>query len=153
MSWFKKTTKTGPKPSTTAPAAKGGQPNMDQMVRMLASAPEEKRTSMLSDRLAVFAGQDEVSRERGMKGMLVAALQLPEDDYQKIAASRFRAVNELDQETRMTLMMSHAATVKSLAPEQQQKEMKAMKQIVSGLPEDKRDQTMKMMRDLGLMGG
>jgi len=153
MSWFKKTTKTEPKPSTSASATQGGQPNMDQMVSMLASAPEEKRTEMLGDRLAVFASQDDVTRERAMKGMLVAALKLPEGEYQKVAASRFKAVMGLDEDTRMTLMKSHAATVKSLPPEQQQKEMKAMKQIVSGLPEDKRGQVMTMMQNLGLMGG
>lgn len=93
------------------------------MVAMLASAPDDKRTEMLGDRLAVFASQDEATRERTMKGMLVAALKLPAEDYQKIAACRFTAVMALDQDTRMTLMKSHAATVKSLSPDQRQKEM------------------------------
>ncbi len=153
MSWFKKSTKVEPKASDPVSTSQGGQPNMDQMVAMMASAPEDKRTSMLGDRLAVFAGQDEATRTRGMKGMLVAALQLPDDDYQKIAASRFKAVNALDGDTQMMLMKSHAGVVKSLPADQQQKEMKAMKQIVSGLPEDTRGQVMSMMENLGLMGG
>jgi len=151
MGWFKKSRKAESTRSVRIPGSQGGQPNMDQMVRMMAAAPEEKRTMMLSDRLAVFAEQDGATRERGMKGMLVAALQLPEGEYQKVATSRFKAVNSLDDDTRMSLMKSHAAVVKSLPADQQQKEMKAMKQIVSALPEDKRGQTMAMMHNLGLM--
>ncbi|NOY55571.1 MAG: hypothetical protein GXP34_06245 [Actinobacteria bacterium] len=152
MSWLKKNTKTERKASAPAPASQGGQAGMDQMVRMLAAAPEDRRTMMLGDRLAVFAGQDEASRERAMKGMLAAALQLPEDGYRKIAASRFKALNGLDADTRMTLMKSHAAVVKSLPADQQQREMKTMKQIVSALPEAERGRMMAMMQNLGLMG-
>ena len=112
MSWIKslfgKSTKTEPKAAVPSSASQGGQSNMDQMVHMMAGAPEDRRASMLNDRLAVFAGQDEAMRERGMKGMLVAALQLPEDDYEKIAASRFKAMSGLDSDTRMMLMKSHA---------------------------------------------
>jgi len=122
MSWFKKTAKIESKLSAAAPAAQVGQPNMDQMVAMLASAPEEKRTEMLGDRLAVFASQ--AMRGRTMKDMLVAALKLPEAEYQKVAASRFKALQSLPSDTQMMLMKSHAATVKSLPPEQQGKEMK-----------------------------
>jgi len=152
-SWSKKSTKTESKASAAAPASQSAQTNMDQMVHMLVGASEDQRTSMLSDRLAVFAGQDEAMRKRGMKGMLVAALQLSEDDYQKIAASRFKAMSGLGADTQMMLMKSHAAVVKSLPTDQQGKEMKAMKQVVSSLPEAKRGQAMAMMQNLGLMGG
>ncbi len=155
MSWFKKnkSTKAGPKASDRGGMPQGGQPSMDQMVRMMARASEDQRTSMLGDRVAVFAEQDEATRERGMKGMLVAALQLPDDDYQKIAASRFKAISALAADTQMSLMKSHAAVVKSLPADQQHKEMKAMKQVVSSLPDEKRGQVMSMMQKLGLMGG
>lgn len=153
MSWFKKSWFNKNKDRTSATPPQSGQSNPDQMVRMMASAPDEQRMKMLGDRLAVFADQEEATREQGMKGMLVAALRLPDDDYQKIAASRFKALNGLDAGMQMMLMKSHAAVVKSLSIGQQQKEMKAMKQIISGLPEDKRGQAMSMMQNLGLMGG
>ncbi len=155
MRWFKKdkSSKAGPNTPTPGGMPEGGRSGMDQMVRMMAKAPEDQRSSMLGDRVAVFAGQDQSTRERGMKSMLVAALELPKDDYQKIAASRFKAMSALAAETQMSLMKSHAAVVKSLPADQQQKEMKAMKQIVSSLPEDKRVQVVSMMENLGLMGG
>ncbi len=148
MSFFRRD-----KDQSQAPPAQGASPNMHQMVAMLASAPEEQRLAMLKDRLAVFADHDEATREQAMKGMLVAGLELPDSDYQKIAASRFKAMNDLDADTRMALMKSHATVVKGLSDELRQKEMKAMKQIVSGLPEDKRHQMMTMMQNLGLMDG
>ena len=152
MSWLKRNTKTERKASVPASTSQGGQAGMDQMVRMLAAAPDDQRTTMLGDRLTVFAEQDEASREHAMTGMLAAALQLPDDDYQKIATARFKALNGFDADTRMTLMKSHAAVVKSLPADQRQREMKAMKQIVFALPEAERGQVMTMMQNLGLMG-
>jgi len=130
----------------------GGQPDMTQMVRMLASAPAEQRTAMLVDRLAVFAEQEESQRRMTMKAMVVAALGLPPEEYEAIARSRFEAVNTFDDETRMSLMQSHASVVKELPAELGDREKATMAQIVSGLPDDKRVQMMGMMQKLGLMG-
>lgn len=151
MSWFKKDKSTSEQKPAVAAQGDGGQ--MDQMVRMLASAPEEQRVAMLNDRLAVFADQEQGPREDTMRGMLVAALKLPDDEYQKIAAARFKALQSFPSDTQMMLMKSHAAVVKALPGDQRAKDMSAMKKIISGLPEDKRAQMMTMMQNLGLMGG
>ncbi len=151
MSWFKKDKSTPtPKPPTGS-AGGGGQ--IDQMVRMLASAPEQQRVAMLSDRLAVFADQEQEARQVQMGGMLTAALELPGDEYQKIATARFKALQSLPADTQMMLMKSHAAAVKALPGDQRAKEMSAMKKIISDLPQDERAKTMAMMQNLGLMGG
>ncbi len=130
----------------------GGQPDMTQMVRMLAAAPEEQRSAMLTDRMAVFADQEEGMRRTTMKAMLVAGLGLPSEEYQLIAQSRFKVLNTFDDETRMSLMQSHAAVVKELPADLGHKEMAAMTEIVSALPDDKRAQMMGLMQKLGLMG-
>jgi hypothetical protein len=151
MSWFnKKQDNVAEKPAAAGPSGAG---QMDQMVRMLASASEDKRVAMLGDRLAVFADQGQGPRHENMRGMLVAALKLPDDEYQKIAGARFKALQSFPSDTQMMLMKSHAEVVKALAGNQRAKEMSAMKTIVSGLPEDKRAQMMTMMQNLGLMGG
>jgi len=151
MSWFKKTKSAPAQKPVAADQDGGGQ--MDQMVRMLASAPEQQRVAMLNDRLAVFADQEQGPREDKMRGMLVAALKLPDDEYQKIAAARFEALQSFPSDTQMMMMKSHATVVKALPDEQRAKEMSAMQKIVSGLPEDRRAQMMAMMQNLGLMGG
>lgn len=151
MSWFNKKRNTVvERPAAAGPSGAG---QMDQMVRMLASASEDKRVAMLGDRLAVFADQEQGSREENMRGMLVAALKLPNDEYHKIAAARFKALQSFPSDTQMVLMKSHADVVKALPGDQRAKEMSAMKKIISGLPEDKRAQMTTMMQNLGLMGG
>lgn len=124
--------------------------DMTPMVRMLASASEEQRQQMLSDRLAVFADQDEATRTRGMEAMLTAALSLPDDAYRNIVSSRLAVLLGLPQETRMTLMQTHAAVVKGLDEGQRQKEMRTMQTVVSGLPEGQREMVTGMMAKLGL---
>lgn len=147
MGMFKKD-KSGPGNEPTP----GGQPDMTQMVRMLVAAPEEQRSAMLADRMAVFADQEETMRRTTMRAMLVAALGLPSEEYHLIARSRFNVLNTFDDETRMSLMQSHAAVVKELPAELGRKEMAAMQEIISALPDDKRAQMMAMMQNLGLMG-
>ncbi len=132
----------------------GEQPAMDMgpMVGMLAKAPEEKRREMLTDRLTVFAGQDDTGRERGMTAMLKAALALSDAEYQNIASSRIAVIQTFSQDQRMTLMKSHAAVVKDLPEDLRMKEMRAMKSVLAGLPSEKRQMMEAMMKDLGMMG-
>lgn len=146
MSWFKK--------KAPVQEASGAQPAMDMgpMVTMLASAPEEKRQEMLTDRLTVFAGQDVTSRERGMTAMLEAALGLPDAEYQNIANSRMAVIQTFPQDQRMELMKSHAAVVKTLPEDLRMKEMRATKSVLAGLPSEKRQMMEAMMKDLGMMG-
>ncbi len=150
MSWFRKKDRS----NTAAPSRAGapGAPDMSQMVRMLAGAPQEQRVAMLSDRLTVFAGQDADRRERGMRAMLVAALALPDEEYRKIAAARLEALGTLPETERMALMRSHAAIVKGLAPEQRAREMAIVSRLVGAMPEPRRAGMMGMMRQLGLTG-
>lgn len=125
--------------------------DMTPMVTMLAAAPEEQRRQMLTDRLAVFADQDDATRAKGMRAMLAAALALPDDDYTKIAASRLDVLVDMSPEQRMTLMQTHAAVVKDLGDEQRDKEMRTMRAVVGELPASQRETVMGMMQKLGMM--
>ncbi|GMQ86051.1 MAG: hypothetical protein BMS9Abin07_1623 [Acidimicrobiia bacterium] len=134
------------------PTMSGGGMDMTPMVTMIAAAPEAQRREMLTDRLAVFASQDEESRARGMAAMLTAALGLPDDDYATVAASRLAVMLEMAPEDRAALMATHAATVKGLEDEAlRQKEMRTTKQVVSQLPDEQREMVMGKMRELGMM--
>lgn len=151
--WLRRTSAGAP--ASGRPAASTGpvaahNPDMGQMVRMLAQAPEEQRQAMLRDRLETFAGQEPEARERGMRMMLEAALGLPDEDYGRLAASRLAALESLDEPTRMTLMGTHAATVKQLPAELRDKEMRATRQVLAGLPKDERRQVQTMMQQAGL---
>lgn len=125
--------------------------DMTPMVTMLAAAPEEQRRQMLTDRLAVFAAQDETIRAKGMGAMLTAALALPDDDYTKIAASRLNVLLGMSPEQRMTLMQTHAAAVKGLDGDQRGKEIRTMRAVIGELPEPQREMVMGMMQKLGMM--
>lgn len=135
------------------PQAEASSPGMDMtpMVTMLAAAPEEQRRQMLTDRLAVFAAQDEATRAKGMAAMLEAALTLPDDDYTTIASSRLAVLLGMSPEQRMSLMQSHAAAVKDLGDVKRDKEMRTMRAVVSQLPEQQREMVMGMMQKLGMM--
>lgn len=124
--------------------------DMTPMVTMLAAAPEEQRRQMLTDRLAVFASQDEATRTRGMEAMLRAALALPDDDYARIASTRLAVMLGMAPEERTTLMQTHAAVVKGLDPAVGEKESQVMKGVVSQLPDQQREMVTGMMQKLGM---
>lgn len=149
MSWLSRLLGTGQRSATataTAPAAPVG-----QMVRMLAAAPDEQRQAMLADRLQVFAAQDEVERRSAMRHMLTAGLDLPDDDYRRIAASRLWALRHLEPPQRMALARSHAEILRTLPDQLRQKEQRTMQAVVAALPPEERMQVTTMMQQTGLM--
>lgn len=146
MAWFRKKSET----RTPAAAPRGGM-DMTPMVEMLAGASEEQRRTMLRDRMAVFASQDDDTRLKGMSAMLKAGLTLPADDYTRIASSRLGVLMELEPQERMKLMQTHAVAVKQLDDTRRAKEMSAMKAAVGALPADRREMVMGMMKQLGMM--
>lgn len=95
-------------PAAAAPATTGPGGAMGDMVKMLARAPESQQRTMLADRMEMFLPQSDDKRAQSMRMMLDAALDLPADQYQSIAASRTRVLMGFPQEDRMTLMKTHA---------------------------------------------
>jgi flagellar motor component MotA len=133
---------------TTMTAAPGA--DMRGMVRMLARAPEEQRRTMLADRLAVFARQSENQRAGAMRMMLDAALELPDDDYRRLAGSRMQVLMGLAPDEQMTLMRTHLSVLEDLAPEKRAKEMSTMKALTAEMPAERRKMVAAMMEKLGM---
>ncbi len=129
-----------------------GSQNMKEMVVTLAELSDDHREAMLSERLKLFASQSDEERRMGMKVMLEAALDLPQEKYAKIAETRIRLVLGIfDEADRMKLMKTHVSVVKGLPEEKRLKEMKTVMSIVTKLPEDKRMMMMALMDEAGMM--
>lgn len=129
-----------------------GRPTMDMgdMVRTLASLPEDQRQAMIRTRLQRFADQGEGERKLGMRAMLTAALELPGSDYRRLAGSRMTVLMGLPQDQQMRLMKTHVSVLMELPPDKQNKEMQVMKELLMDLPEGERSRMVGMMEQLGM---
>ncbi len=128
----------------------GGQ-NMKEMVVTLAELSDDHREAMLMERLRLFASQSDEERQMGMRMMLDAALDLPQEKYAKIAGTRIKLVLGFDEADRMKLMKTHVSVVKGLPEEKRLKEMRTVMSIVTKLPENKRMTMMALMDEAGMM--
>ena len=131
-----------------APAQAGM--SMGDMVSALVRAPEEQREIMIRERLVQFARQAEPERSAGMRMMLTAAVQLPRDDYKKLAAGRLKALMSLPADDQMKLMKTHVSALKQLPESQQMTEMGVMKELLMGMPGQQRQMMAEMMGQAGM---
>lgn len=129
--------------------AKAGM-SMRDMVSALVRAPEEQREIMVGERLMQFASQAEPERSAGMQMMLTAALQLPRDDYKKLAASRLKVMMSLPAGDQMKLMKTHVSVLTQLPQSQQRTEMEVMKELLMGMPGQQRQMMAEMMGQAGM---
>ncbi len=125
--------------------------NMKEMVVTLAELSNDHREAMLSERLRLFASQSDEERKMGMRMMLEAALDLPQEKYAKIAETRIKLIPGFEEVDRMKLMKTHVSVVKELPEDKRLKEMKTVMSIVTKLPEEKRMMMMALMDEAGMM--
>lgn len=121
--------------------------SMDDMVRMLASAPEGERKTMVKSRLQMFLGMPEEQRQMGIKGMITALHKLPPDQKRRMLKTRTEVIGEFAEEQRRTIMKSRMMAMKDL-PDVNMTDMQGTEQVMMEVPEGPRMAFMRTMQEL-----
>ncbi len=107
---------------------------MEDMIRMLADAPEEQRKPLLKSRLEMLAAMPEEQRLNGMSEMITAVARLPPDKRAKLISTRNAVIAEFPPATRDTVMQSRIQLAGRLPKEVNEADMTTMLQTASTLP-------------------
>ncbi len=132
--------------------------NMEDMVGALASMNEEKRKTMMSERLEMFANLSEGERRDSMKQMMGAVGKLGESDKRKLIKSRTIILCEMSDTDRKKLMGAHMEIMKGMGQDKMMGEMKIIQSIMPELSQEHQkilEGMMKMMPmpSMGMGGG
>ncbi len=114
-----------------------GSGSMDDMVRMLATSPEDQRKSMITARLQMFVGMPEDQRQMSIKGLMTAISKLPSDQKRRFIRTRNEVIGELSEDQRMTIMKSRMAAMKD-ARDIDMADMQITEQVMPEIPEGPR---------------
>ncbi len=111
---------------------------MEDMMRMLADAPEEQRKAMMKSRLEMVAAMPEDQRLNAMSEMISAIARFPDDKRKKMISTRNRIVAEFPPSTRDTIMQARVRLAMKLPKDVNEKDMTIMMQTLPELPDDLR---------------
>ncbi|MCG3258833.1 MAG: hypothetical protein H7644_03750 [Candidatus Heimdallarchaeota archaeon] len=78
---------------------------MDEMIKMLADAPEEQRHQMLTQRLKMVAGQPEEQRIKSIAGLITAVSSLKEKKMKPFIATRMKVFMGLTPEEKEAILV------------------------------------------------
>ncbi len=121
---------------------------MDQMVKMLANAPEEQRRAMVKQRMDMFLSMPEENRIQGMRGMLSSIGKLNAEEKKRIIKTRTEIVASYPDEQRKTLLVSRMKAGMQLPKDVDESDMKTIKEVLPELPENLRANFMATQQDL-----
>jgi hypothetical protein len=107
---------------------------MEDMIRMLADAPEEQRKPLLKSRLEMLAAMPEEQRLNGMSEMITAVARLSPDKRAKLISTRNAVIAEFPPATRDAVMQSRIKLAGRLPKEVNEADMATMLQTASALP-------------------
>jgi hypothetical protein len=113
--------------------------DIEDMVKMLADAPEEQRKKMITERLKMIAGQPEDQRIKSVAGIVLAVSKLKKKRMAGFINTRTLAMLELPPEEGKVLMVARVKAGKTLPEDVNMKDMKLIHQATLDWPEQKRE--------------
>lgn len=119
---------------------------MEDMMRMLADAPEEQRKAMMKSRLEMVAAMPEDQRLGAMSEMISAIAKFSDEKRKKMISTRNRIVAEFPASTRDTIMQARVKLAMKLPKDVNEKDMMTMMQTLSELPDDLKMNFMSSMK-------
>ena len=128
--------------------------DMDQMVKMLANAPEEQRRVMVKQRMDMFLSMPEDNRIQGMKGMLASIGKLNAEEKRRLIKTRTEVVASYPEEQRKTLLVSRVKAGMQLPRDVDAADMSTIQAVLPELPENLRSNFMAtqqaLMKSMGI---
>lgn len=120
--------------------------DIEDMVKMLADAPEEQRKKMITERLKMIASQPEEQRIKSVAGIVLATSKLKKKKMAGFINTRTVAMTELPPEEGKALMVARVKAGKTLPEDVNMKDMKLIHQATLDWPEQKREMFSKKLQ-------
>ena len=110
---------------------------MEDMIKMLADAPEEQKLKMITERVKMIAGQPDEQRIQSVKGMVLAISKLDNKKKGPFHGTRIKAIMSLSPEERMALMIARAKAIHELPEDVDKEDTEYVFASVKEYPEEK----------------
>ncbi len=107
---------------------------MDDMIRMLADAPEEQRKPMLAERMKMIASQPEPQRVEAVKDILFAVSKLEPNKRKNFVRTRTNLVAESPPEVRRAIQSARVKAGALVPEEVNQSDMMAILEVCQEWP-------------------
>ena len=128
--------------------------DMDDMIKMLADAPEEQRKTMIIERFKMIGSQPEEQRVQSVKGILLAVAKLDPKKKQDFIRTRTNAMLELPQDTRKAIQVARVKAGGQVPEEVNQSDMMGILQTCMAWPKERHKMFMDnlgaVFKDLGM---
>lgn len=111
--------------------------DMDDMIKMLADAPEEQRKTMIIERFKMIATQPEDQRIESVKGILLAVFKLDPKKRQGFIRTRTNAMMELPEDARKAIQFARVKAGPTVPQEVNQIDMMGIVQACMEWPKER----------------
>ncbi len=122
--------------------------DMDEMIKMLANAPEEQRRAMVRQRMEMFLSMPEENRVQGMRGMLLSIGKLGPEARTRLIRTRTEVVASYPEAERKQLLQARMKAGMGLPKDVDTADMQTIERVLPDLPENLRTNFMKTKQDL-----
>jgi len=110
---------------------------MNEMIKMLADAPEEQRHQMLTQRLKMIAGQPEEQRIKSLAGLITAVTELKEKKMKPFIATRTKILMGLSPEEKESILVGRMKAGKMVGDKIHMTDMKLTLEAAKQMGEEK----------------
>jgi len=110
---------------------------MDDMIRMLADAPEDQRKPMLAERMKMIASQPEPQRVQAVKDILIGVSKLDPKKRKDFVRTRTNLIAESPAEMRKTIQSARVKAGALVPEEVNQSDMMAILEVCQEWPAEK----------------
>ncbi len=111
--------------------------NMDDMIRMLADAPEDQRKTMLSERIKMIAAQTEPQRVEAVKDILIGVSKLDSKKRKDFVRTRTNLIVEAPADMRKTIQQARIKAGGLVPEDVNQSDMMAILEVCQEWPAQK----------------
>jgi hypothetical protein len=127
---------------------------MEDMIKMMADAPQEERKQMMTDRLKMFASMPEDQRVESISQLITGFSKLPPEKREELIAGRTMIIANFSEDERKTLMVGRAKAGMKVGPEIHESDMALSEKAAMNLPDDQKMAFMASLNEVKAeMGG
>ncbi|MBI3733593.1 MAG: hypothetical protein HY259_09080 [Chloroflexi bacterium] len=119
------------------------------MVKALAGLPDDKRQTMMTDRLTMFAEMADAERKSAMSQMMAATETLPDVDKKKLLRTRFEVLAAFAPDRQMKLMGTHMGLLQEKGQSAMMQEMQLTQAVMPDLSANAKAVVKQMMESMG----
>ncbi len=126
-----------PPPKLMSSSTMEASSSMEDMVKMLADAPEDQRRKMVADRFTMIAAMPEIQRTEAVKGILVAVSKLDPKKKKDFIRTRTNVMVDSSPETRKAIQTARVKAGALVPEEVNQSDMMTILEVCQEWPREK----------------